>query len=387
MNNFTIISGYTINTPYEKEVENLKRSLASLGLSTEHIIGFKNQGTWEKNCQYKAIIIKNKLLELNRPVVWLDADAVVKKNPELFFRIDKDIAFCFRKIVKSLELVSSTIFIKPTDLNFSIIDEWIKLNNLNPKEWDQKILQKIIEEKNIDYYNLPFSYCKIDYMKSDEIVIGQNQASRRFKSIINADEENYKKYSEQNVSLWENLKIIYWAIPKSGSTTVKNHLLNLNSNTELEDPLLAHKREYQKIIKPEYKDGYFNFSVVRNPVDRFCSMYQDFFVYRQKNKMYFPKELKKNWKPLDFAKYISQTEDEKLNVHFRSASSFLKDKRIKIFTLENLKEDWSINLPAPDKKMNIRSDKDFRICEDTVALIMARYSNDFLIWKNKDLNF
>jgi len=58
-----------------------------------------------------------------------------------------------------------------------------------------------------------------------------------------------------------------------------------------------------------------------------------------------------------------------------------------IFTLENLKEDWSIDIPAPDKKMNTRSDNNFTICEDTVALIKARYSDDFLIWQNKDLNF
>jgi len=387
MNKFQIVSGYTKNTPYEKEVQNLKTSLDKFGFSCEHIVGFENLGTWEKNCQQKALILKSKLQELKTPIVWLDADAVLKKNPVLFYEIEKDIAFCYYRIAGKDELLSGTIFLKPSEISFKILDEWIKLNNQNPKEWDQRTLQKIIKNFKIDYYNLPPSYCKIDYIKCDEIVIGQNQSSRRFKSIINADEEIYKRYSEYNVSLWENLKIVYWAIPKSGSTTIKNHLLNLNSGIVLKNPLQVHDQQYQKIIKPEYRDKYFNFSLVRNPISRFCSMYQDFFVYRQKNNMYFPKELNKDWKALDFAKYLLETEDKQLNIHFKSVSFFLKDKRIKIFTLENLKEDWSIDIPAPDKKMNTRSDNNFTICEDTVALIKARYSDDFLIWQNKDLNF
>jgi|694.fasta_scaffold15908_8 hypothetical protein len=387
MNKFQIVSGYTKNTPYEKEVQNLKASLDKFGFSCEHVVGFENLGTWEKNCQQKALILKSKLQELKTPIVWLDADAVLKKNPVLFYEIEKDIAFCYYRIAGKDELLSGTIFLKPSEISFKILDEWIKLNNQNPKEWDQRTLQKIIKNFKIDYYNLPPSYCKIDYIKCDEIVIGQNQSSRRFKSIINADEEIYKRYSEYNVSLWENLKIVYWAIPKSGSTTIKNHLLNLNSGIVLKNPLQVHDQQYQKIIKPEYRDKYFNFSLVRNPISRFCSMYQDFFVYRQKNNMYFPKELNKDWKALDFAKYLLETEDKQLNIHFKSFSFFLKDKRIKIFTLENLKEDWSIDIPAPDKKMNTRSDNNFTICEDTVALIKARYSDDFLIWQNKDLNF
>jgi hypothetical protein len=387
MNKFQIVSGYTKNTPYEKEVQNLKASLDKFGFSCEHIVGFENLGTWEKNCQQKALILKSKLQQLKTPIVWLDADAVLKKNPVLFYEIEKDIAFCYYRIAGKDELLSGTIFLKPSEISFKILDEWIKLNNQNPKEWDQRTLQKIIKNFKIDYYNLPPSYCKIDYIKCDEIVIGQNQSSRRFKSIINADEEIYKRYSEYNVSLWENLKIVYWAIPKSGSTTIKNHLLNLNSGIVLKNPLQVHDQQYQKIIKPEYRDKYFNFSLVRNPISRFCSMYQDFFVYRQKNNMYFPKELNKDWKALDFAKYLLETEDKQLNIHFKSVSFFLKDKRIKIFTLENLKEDWSIDMPAPDKKMNTRSDNNFTICEDTVALIKARYSDDFLIWQNKDLNF
>lgn len=179
--NYKIVSGYTKNTPYEKEINNLRISLKQFGFTDEHLVPFENKGTWEKNCQYKAYIIKEKLKQLNTPVVWLDADAVLKKSPDIFCQINEDLGLCFYR----QELMSGTLFFKPTENNFKLLDEWIKLNNENPQKWDQKVLQQIVNNWKINYYKLPLSYCKIDYIKTNEIVIGQNQASRRFKKIIN----------------------------------------------------------------------------------------------------------------------------------------------------------------------------------------------------------
>jgi hypothetical protein len=187
-----IISAYTLDTPYEKEVENLKESLIKFGFSTEHIVPINNLGTWEKNCQQKATVIKNKLLELQEPIVWLDADAVIKKEPKLFFNIEKDLAIC----VYRNEYISSAIFLKPAEEIFKLLDEWINECEKNPKEWDQKILQRLILKNNIDHEILPTSYCKVDFFKSDDDIISQNQASRRFKSIINNNKiSNMDPYS------------------------------------------------------------------------------------------------------------------------------------------------------------------------------------------------
>lgn len=180
MNDFIIVSGFTKNTPYEKEIENLRLSLNNFKLSTEHLVGFENLGTWEKNCQQKALIIKQKLIELNCPVVWLDADAVIVKFPEIFLSIRKDVGLCFYQG----QLCSGTLFFKPTDGNFKILDEWINENELNPKQWDQKVLQRVVKKNKIDYHKLPVSYCKVDNFISKEIVIMQNQASRRFKNAV-----------------------------------------------------------------------------------------------------------------------------------------------------------------------------------------------------------
>jgi hypothetical protein len=180
------VSAYTINTPYEQEVENLKQSLIKFGFSTEHIVPIDNLGSWEKNCQQKATVIKNKLLELKEPIIWLDADAVLNKEPELFHSIQKDLAIC----VYNKEYLSGTLYLKPTEEIHKLLDEWIIECNENPKELDQKILQKLILKNNVEHEVLPTSYCKVDFFKSDDNIIAQNQASRRFKKIINNKDSN-----------------------------------------------------------------------------------------------------------------------------------------------------------------------------------------------------
>ena len=184
--NINFVSAFTINTPYEQEVENLKKSLVQFGFSTEHIVPIQNLGTWAKNCQQKAKVIKGKLTELNEPIIWLDADAVINKEPELFSRIEKNLAIC----VYRNEYLSGTIFLKPTQQIHDLLDEWIIECEKNPTEWDQKILQRLILKNNIDHEVLPTSYCKVDFFKADDLVISQNQASRRFKKIINNNNNN-----------------------------------------------------------------------------------------------------------------------------------------------------------------------------------------------------
>jgi hypothetical protein len=188
MRNYEIISGYTIGTPYEQEIQYLIESMKKFNFSCDHIVPYNNQGTWEKNCQYKAIIIKEKLKELNKPVLWLDADAVILKDPVIFEKIKEDIACAFWYGV-----VSSTLYIKNNDNTKIVIDEWITLNEKKPKEWDQRTLTEVLKDKTISIKKLSHSYCKIDYFKANDPFIIQNQASRRFKGLINNAGVNGKK--------------------------------------------------------------------------------------------------------------------------------------------------------------------------------------------------
>ena len=71
-----VISYYTKNTLYEREVEDLTKSLEDFKLDY-HIEGIEDFGGWERNCCFKPTFIKSKLLQFKKPVLWIDIDAVI----------------------------------------------------------------------------------------------------------------------------------------------------------------------------------------------------------------------------------------------------------------------------------------------------------------------
>lgn len=178
------ISCYTENTPYQKEVNNLIKSLNRFGLR-HHINGYKHQGSWEKNCQYKAVYILEALKRFRSNVVWLDADAVVEQQPGLFNELDCDLAYHY--LEHRNELLSGTLFFRNNKHVKALVERWIELNRKNT-EWDQKNLQRVLERDNtLTRKILPAEYCKIFDNKKQPAkspVIVHYQASRRYKRIV-----------------------------------------------------------------------------------------------------------------------------------------------------------------------------------------------------------
>jgi len=220
--NFRIVSGYTKNTPYEQEIIYLIESLKKYNIINYDIIGYDSLGSWSHNCQYKSYIILNQIKKYNTPIVWLDADAVLYDYPRLFDNIDKDIAFCDYYG----GVASGTLYIKPTEQMIKLCEEWINLNSQNTNIWDQKNLTILINKYKISYFNLPVTYCKIDFAKcSDPIIIGQNQASRRFKNLINEtpNQQVDLKLNDKGVEYASHLKLLtkYLMLIDNNSTVVE----------------------------------------------------------------------------------------------------------------------------------------------------------------------
>ena len=78
-----IVSHYTIDTPYQKEVEKLRASLERFQL--EHWIqGIESLGSWRYNSNYCAQQIKDALGRFpGRNILRVDADAVFHMRPSL----------------------------------------------------------------------------------------------------------------------------------------------------------------------------------------------------------------------------------------------------------------------------------------------------------------
>jgi glycosyl transferase family 2/glycosyl transferase family 29 (putative sialyltransferase) len=187
------VSMYTINTPYEDEVKNLIQSLQNFELPHK-IYPIPNQGSWEKNCQQKAIVLLKALEEQPNNIVWVDADAVISEYPIFFEQIPEklgDIAvYHYNTPYHPNELLSGTMFLRNNDKVRMLLKKWIELNKTN-SEWDQRNLQKILEgemKNQIVIIPLPVEYIKIQgherFQGKFIPVIEHFQASRRLKRKI-----------------------------------------------------------------------------------------------------------------------------------------------------------------------------------------------------------
>lgn len=192
-----IINCYTIGTPYEKEVQALRTSLEKLGLETE-IIGVPSLGSWERNCAFKAKFILDTYLRLDRPVLWVDADAVVHDYPRLLAGAEADFAI---SKVSGWQFASGTVYFNRTPLGERLLKSWVAYCHQDPTIWDQIHLDRAWEEVTATQplYTqwLPQSYVKIFDLpwesrllasegEACRAVIEHFQASRQFKSLVGA---------------------------------------------------------------------------------------------------------------------------------------------------------------------------------------------------------
>jgi hypothetical protein len=199
-----VVSYYTLNTPYEKEVEGLRSSCEQFGIEA-HIEGISNLGSWEKNCAFKPFFIREKMREFQRPLFWLDADAVFLQQPkfEMFLTYDFSV-LKFPDTVSMIHRVrASTVFINSTVEGLGILDEWCGATEKitlemgsEPPFLDQISLYWVLMQNQIaSIGQMPLSYCKVfDYdselIDQKNVVIEQNQASRRLKSFYQLAKES-----------------------------------------------------------------------------------------------------------------------------------------------------------------------------------------------------
>jgi hypothetical protein len=179
---YVVVSMYTLNTPYEQEVENLRASLVKFKVQHK-IYPIENTGSWAKNCQQKAVVIRQAMEEFSCSVVWIDADAVLMANPVFFEPLVCDLSYYL--FPRFNELLSGTLYVANNDRMRTLIDAWIALNATN-EAWDQKNLQQIVEgAANLQVTALPAAYCKVVNFRSQGggvPVITHYQASRLYRN-------------------------------------------------------------------------------------------------------------------------------------------------------------------------------------------------------------
>jgi hypothetical protein len=188
---FTVVSGYTQNTPYEQEVDTLVSSLRKFDISFK-LYPYASQGNWIRNTQYKATIIKQALEDVS-DCIWLDADAVVNHYPTFFDQIEtQDFDICCYYLdtkYRKHELLSGTFVFRDTPATARLVDDWIKAMT----SWgsydmmDQRVLQRLVESRSLKVLPLPVEYIKINPVNGkledlkDQIIV-HRQVSRLYRN-------------------------------------------------------------------------------------------------------------------------------------------------------------------------------------------------------------
>lgn len=206
MNNFIVVSFYTDHTVYEGVMENyLKPSLEKFQLP--HVI-YKHEslGSWNKNVTLKPYSIKLAFEQYNCDVVFLDADAVIERRPDLFYDLPQefDIAahyldwnshYGYSETPPRKELLSGTIYLRNNAKVKALVNDWYYTSQLTTI-WEQKVLESCIKKNESEYkiYSLPLEYIWLKSLPDGReplekldgpVVISHAQVSRQLKRFIN----------------------------------------------------------------------------------------------------------------------------------------------------------------------------------------------------------
>ncbi|MCH9614665.1 MAG: hypothetical protein SP1CHLAM54_13710 [Chlamydiia bacterium] len=180
---WTLISFYT--PLYTPQANRLKTSCEKFNVP--HLIEMLPcQGTWEENCALKPTFILEKLDQLKTPLLWVDADAEILRQPGPFEGDLSTIINLDLPETHPSRVGSGVVYLTPKAR--PIIEKWAAIcKDFNGTEWDQVGLREAL--KNETATPLPKEYCMIDdrLIDGDNPIILHHQASRLLKKVIRGE--------------------------------------------------------------------------------------------------------------------------------------------------------------------------------------------------------
>jgi len=192
-----IVSYVTKKTPYVQVLEEmLLPSLKKYNLDY-HIEYIDSLGNWQNNTSYKGRFMYDMLNLHKQDICFLDADAEIIRYPHLLFKIPDDCAMAChyldwwlfwkgKKNGDKRELLSGTMIFKYNEQGLELAKKYMEATKNNDRMWEQKVLQKVIDENNFKVFELPIQYCTIKKVHGvpgyiTEPIIVHNQVSRKYK--------------------------------------------------------------------------------------------------------------------------------------------------------------------------------------------------------------
>lgn len=126
-------------------------------------------GTWAANCARKPSFLKRKMEQHpGRPIVWIDADAMVVRPPTLLEDPNAfdQVAVCrYKWRSGKVETLSGTIWFGNRGLICThLMELWERIQSQDPVLWDQVGLALALKDAELEgiwAQDLPFVYCFI----------------------------------------------------------------------------------------------------------------------------------------------------------------------------------------------------------------------------------
>lgn len=183
------VSYYTPDNGYKAYADEMKASLDRFGLAHD-VQPAQNRGDWDKNTKFKPAFILGMLdRHRGKDVVWIDADAVVLRLPEILLGLPSDTSFACR-VRDTGELISSVMFFRNDEQSRELLRSVQKLiesgevRTFGEQKFFQEAVDKLRKKKAFKFVNLPEEYCDILGISrpKGETVIEMRQASRSLKT-------------------------------------------------------------------------------------------------------------------------------------------------------------------------------------------------------------
>jgi len=192
-----IVSYYTPGDYEEVMNTHLRPSVEQFNLKHD-IVAVEDLGNWQANTSFKAQFCLDMLKKHKEDICFIDSDATIEQLPIALYTIPEGFHIACHLLdwymmwrnragFDKRELLSGTMVLKYCPKTLELVERYVE-ECKHSTEWEQRILQRIIEEdKSYNLYQLPPQYCAIikyngevpEFMKPTFIT--HHQASRKFK--------------------------------------------------------------------------------------------------------------------------------------------------------------------------------------------------------------
>lgn len=142
--------------------------------------------SWSHTCRIKPFFIHRKMLQLHRPLLWVDVDSRILADPVTLFT-DNDPPFDFAAVVQQLKsktalpFLASTLYFDCTGPAFELLERWKRYCN-HPRQENygdhHRLVEAVQDTPGLRWIKLPAYYSDFTVSKNTCITFVQSAGVR-----------------------------------------------------------------------------------------------------------------------------------------------------------------------------------------------------------------